>query len=66
MRDWDRACQEACHSRTIQRCFMRVFWRDADGEINESLVPKELRDWYEDSDDAQDTSSESEDDCEWE
>ena len=23
VRDWKRACEEVCHSRTIQRCFMR-------------------------------------------
>ena len=64
VRDWTRACQKVCHARTIQRCFMRAFRRDADGDIDESLVPKAIRQWYDNSDDEQDTSSESEDDCE--
>ena len=39
VRDWKRACDQVCHSRTIQRCFMRALRRDADGEIDESLIP---------------------------
>ena len=63
---WDlkRACEESCHSRLIQRCFMRALRWNADGEIDESLVPKEIREWYKDSDDEKETSSESESDCE--
>ena len=34
VRDWKRACDEICHARTIQRCFMRALRRDADGEID--------------------------------
>ena len=34
VRDWNRACEEVCHPRTIQRCFMRALRRDADGEID--------------------------------
>ena len=66
MRDWKRACDEVCHHRTIQRCFMRALCRDADGEIDESLVPRPIRDWYVDSEDEQDTTSECDSDCEWE
>ena len=66
VRDWNRACEEVCHPRTIQRCFMRALRRDADGEIDENLVPKAIREWYESAEDAEDTSSESESDCEWE
>ena len=49
IRDWKRACEEVCHSRTIQRCFMRALRRNADGEI--------------DCEDEKQTSSESESDC---
>ena len=45
---------------------MRALRRDADGEIDESLVPRAIRDWYVDSEDEQDTSSECDSDCEWE
>ena len=63
VRDWKRACEEVCHSRMIQRCFMRALRRNADGEIDESLIPQEIREWYEDSEDERHTSSESESDC---
>ena len=66
VRDWKRACDEVCHDRTIQRCFMRAFRRDAGGEIDESLIPKAIREWYADSEDEQDTSCEYSSDCEWE
>jgi len=45
---------------------MRALRRDADGEIDKSLVPKVIRDWYVDSEDEQDTVSECDSDCEWE
>ena len=53
VRDWKRACEEVCHARTIQRCFMRALRRNREG------------DWYEGTDDEQDTNSEHEFDCEW-
>ena len=65
VRDWKRACEEVCHARTIQRCFMRALRRNAEGDIDETLVPKSIRDWYEGTDDEQDTGSENESDCEW-
>ena len=45
---------------------MRAFRRDADGEIDESLIPKAIRERYVDSEDGQDTSCEYSSDCEWE
>ena len=42
---------------------MRALRRNADGEIDESLVPQEIREWYEESEDEKQTSSESESDC---
>ena len=45
---------------------MRALRRDANGEVDESLVPKAIRDWYVGSEDEQDTVSECDSDCEWE
>ena len=59
VRDWMRACESVCHSRLIQRCFMRALRRDQDGEIDESLIPQSIRDWYENTDE-QDTDSDDE------
>ena len=64
VRDWTRACKEICHARTIQRCFMRALRRDTNGDIDESLIPKEIREWYDGSDDEEDTLSEGSSDCE--
>ena len=65
VRDWKRACDEICHSRLIQRCFMRALRRDKEGDIDEKLIPKQILEWYEDSDAAAETSSENESDVEW-
>ena len=65
IRDWKRACDEVCHARTIQRCFMRALRRNTEGDIDESLVPQSIRDWYDGIDDEQDTDSEHDSDCEW-
>ena len=66
VRDWNRACDEVCHHRTIQWCFLRAYWRNADGDIDESLIPKAIREWYVDTEYEQDTTSETDSDCEWE
>lgn len=63
VRDWNRACDEVCHSRTIQRCF-RALRRSTAGDIDESLVPQSIRD-YDRTDDEEDTEAEKESDCEW-
>ena len=65
VRDWQRACDEICHARTIQRCFMRALRRNTEGDIDESLVPQSIRDWYDGTDDEQDSDLENESDCEW-
>ena len=44
---------------------MRALRRDADGEIDESLIPKSIRDWYNNTDDEAGTEAESDSDCEW-
>mgnify|MGYP004361406655 CR=1 FL=1 len=57
IRDWKRACEEVCTDRLIQRCFMRALERDADGNIDKSLIPQSILDWYSDE---ETSSSESE------
>lgn len=66
VRNWKRACDEVCHHRTIQRSFMRALRRDTDGEIDETLVPLSICQWYVDLEDEQDATSECDSDCEWE
>ena len=66
VRDWNRACDGVCHHRTMQWCFLRAYRWDADGDIDESLILKAIREWYVDTEDEQDTPSESDSDCEWE
>ena len=65
VQDWNRACDEVCHHRTIQWCFKRAYRLDSDGAIDERLVPKAIREWYVNTEDEHDTTSESDSDCEW-
>ena len=65
IRDWKLACDTVCHHRTIQRCLMRALRRNTHEDIDETLVPQSIRDWYENTDDENDTVSEHESDCEW-
>ena len=44
---------------------MRALRRNTEWDIDESLVPQSIRDWYDGTDDEQDTDSENESDCEW-
>ena len=39
--------------------------RNTEGDIDESLVPQSIRDWYDGTDDEEDTESEKEFDCGW-
>ena len=43
VRDWNRACEESYTDRLIQRCFMRALERNADGDVDKSLVPKSVQ-----------------------
>ena len=63
-RDLERACDEVCHTRMIQRCFMRALRLNTEGNIDESLFPQSIQDWYDGADDEQDTDSENDSDCE--
>ena len=65
VRDWKRACDEIFHALTIQRCSMRALRPNTERDIDESVVPQSIRDWYDGTDDEQDTDSENEFDCEW-
>ena len=64
VRDCKRACGESCHSRLIQKCFIRSLQRDADGNVDNTLIPAAINQWYteEDPSDNEDAS----DDIEWE
>ena len=46
----------------IQRSFWRAHRRNENGDIDESLIPADIRAWYVDSDDEEETISECESD----
>ena len=58
VRDWNRAVMESCSDRLIQRCFVRALERNEDGDVDKSLIPKSILDWYDTSDEETDTGSE--------
>ena len=60
VRDWKRACEEACTDRLLQRCFMRALQRNAKGDIDKDLIPKSIRAWYDGSSDEETSESDSE------
>ena len=49
----------------VQRSFWRAFRRNAEEDIDESLIPSDLLAWYQDSDDEADTVEEQESDVEY-
>ena len=63
VRDWYRACDTVCHSRTIQKCFVRALRRNKDGDIDSSLIPSSILEWY---DTNECTTDEESSDIEWE
>ena len=65
VRDWKRACDEVCHARTIQKCFVRALRRNADGDIDISLIPTSVQAWYEKQNQISDDEEENSD-VEWE
>jgi len=50
--------------RVIQRSFWRAHRQDAKGDIDESLLTKDLLDWYVDSSNEEDTVDEHDSDIE--
>ena len=66
IRDFDRMVHEVSTGRMIQRCFWRAYRRDANGDVDLSLIPQDIRDWYQNSSDEEDTFGENETDVELE
>ena len=64
VRDFKTMVQEVSTDRMIQRCFWRTHRRDAQGEIDMSLIPSDIRAFYDDSDDEEDTFEERDSDVE--
>ena len=48
----------------VQRSFWKAFRRNAEGDIDESLIPASLLAWYEGSDDEEETVDEVDSDVE--
>ena len=64
-RDWALATAEvSADGRLVQRSFWRAFRQNADADIDDTLIPRSLVEWYADSDDEEDTVEEVEDDVE--
>ena len=55
IRDFKRACEEACTDRLIQRCFVRALRRNAAGDVDKTMIPQDILAWYGDEDDEEDT-----------
>ena len=62
VRDWYLACDKICHPRAIQKCFVRALRRDEAGDIDTSLIPSPILEWYDQTDY---TSDEESSDIEW-
>ena len=60
--DFERMVGEVSTGRMIQRCFWRAYRRDASGDIDMSLIPQDVRYWYDGSSDEEDTFEECEND----
>ena len=56
IRDFTAAVKDSCHSRTIQRSFVRAYSRNSHGDKDHSLVPASILSWY--ADDGYSTSDE--------
>ena len=64
IRDHARAVKEMSTSRVIQRSFWRAHRRDSKGDVDESIIPQDILDWYTDSSDEEDTVPERDSDVE--
>ena len=58
IRDWNRAVEESCTERQIQRCFVRALQRGENSNVDKTLIPKSILEWYDRSDNESDSSSE--------
>ena len=44
-----------CTDRLIQRCFVRALRRNADEDVDKTMIPQDILAWYGDEDDEEDT-----------
>ena len=58
--------KEVSTDRVIQRSFWRAHRRNEKGDIDNSLIPIDIQEWYIDSSDEEETVSERESDLETE
>ena len=64
VRDWKLAVEEVSKDgRLVQRSFWRAFRRNAEGDVDEDLIPDALKEWY-NSDSEEETVEELEGDVE--
>ena len=66
LRDYSSAVKEVSTDRVIQRSFWRAHRRNEKGDIDHSLIPNDIQEWYVDSSDEEETLSERESDLETE
>ena len=64
LRDYAKAVAEVSTDRVIQRSFWRAHRRDENGDVDEDLIPEDIKAWYVDSSDEEETVSEYESDVE--
>ena len=64
IRDYALVVTEVSAGRVIQRSFWRAHRRDENGDIDESLIPDDIKAWYVDTSDEEETLSERESDVE--
>ena len=62
LRDYAKAVPEVSTDRVIQRSFWRAHRRDENGDVDEDLIPEDIKAWYVDSSDEEETVSEYESD----
>ena len=65
LRDYAFAAAEVSTPRVIQRSFWRAHRRDGAGDIDSTLIPADIRAWYADSSDEDETVSEQESDLDF-
>ena len=64
LQDYAIAVKEVSTHRVIQRSFWRAHRRNEKGDIDHSLIPEAIRNWYKSQSDEEDTVSEHESDVE--
>ena len=53
------------HAAIAKEIFLQILALTSEIRREKSLVPQSIRDWYDGTDDEEDTESEKEFDCEW-